>query len=135
MITPLELSYQTKDIAEDPDLGDLIAAESEYRRAGILNPLSGSRDAEKLTEMRPTVCQTSERLVSLGDHFLDFVGEVRKSPLNEVDVFSELGVPILALSQRAAKPNVLGQEGRDQRFIETVPHLFIEALDQFPVLI
>jgi NADPH:quinone reductase-like Zn-dependent oxidoreductase len=54
--------------AKNPDLGDLIAAESEYRRAGIFYPLCRSRDAEKLTAMRSTVRQTSERLVSLGDH-------------------------------------------------------------------
>jgi len=49
MLNPLELGHQAKDIAKDPDLGDLVAMEPEHRGAGILNSFSGCRDVKKLT--------------------------------------------------------------------------------------
>jgi hypothetical protein len=49
--------------------------------------------------MRTAICQASERLVLFGDHFFDFVGEIRKGSLDEINVFRELSVPIFALSQ------------------------------------
>jgi hypothetical protein len=89
--------------------------------------------SKKLASMRPAVCKASERLVSFGDHFFDFVGEIRKSSLDEVNVFPELVVPIFALSQRAPKLYVFGQQYRNEALIEAVPHLMVEALDQLPV--
>jgi hypothetical protein len=99
MLNPLELGHQAKDIAENPYLGDLVASESEHCGASILNSSSRRGDIKKLALMRSAVRETSERFVSLGDHFFDFIGKIRESSLDQVNVFSELGMSIFVLSQ------------------------------------
>jgi hypothetical protein len=53
--------------------------------------------------MHSTIRQASETLVALGDQFLGFVAEIRKSQLDEVAVFGELIMAILMLSKRTAR--------------------------------
>jgi hypothetical protein len=44
-----------------------------------------------------TISEASERVGPFADDFLDFVGEVRKSLLDEIHIFAEFGASILGL--------------------------------------
>jgi len=76
---------QTKDIAEDPHFRDLIAAERKHGSSRVPGQFASGRDAEEFAAMRSTILQASGSLVALGDHVLDFVSEIRKRSLNEVE--------------------------------------------------
>jgi hypothetical protein len=45
--------------------------------------------------MSASVSELSERLIALGDNFLDLIREIREGSLDEINIFAKLGVTAL----------------------------------------
>jgi hypothetical protein len=71
----------------------LIAAERKHGSSRVPGQFASGRDAKEFAAMRSTILQASGSLVALGDHVLDFVSEIRKRSLNEVEVLGERIMP------------------------------------------
>ncbi len=82
-------------IAEYPHFSDTITPKFEDSRACVLDKSPRRCDAKDLTPMSASVSELSERLIALGDNFLDLIREIREGSLDEINIFAKLGVTAL----------------------------------------
>jgi hypothetical protein len=90
----------------------------------------GRRDAKKLSTMGALPGKPGERLIPLGNDFLDHAREIREGALDKINVFAEFATAALGFSERATKTEIICEKICDDRLIEAVPHFVVKAVNQ-----